>query len=161
MAIVFGVVLIVRGGDEIDTDVRKHVDACSTTESKMTYLCSLITENGNSSDAANLRKSSAIRLLGKTGGTNAISTLVTNLTFMDRRYNGSPASRALVDIGEAAVPELLKVVEGSTDELKIQWAALTVGVIKGGTWKEFLEQQKGILPRKAFDRLTHYAIIIN
>ena len=108
--------LSTRGNLPINEEVQNQIATRPTVESKVNYLCSVIFEKGDESDAADVRKASAIMLLGEISstnaiGTNAISVLVSNITFIDKRSHGSPASHALVIIGEPAVPELLKVLK--------------------------------------------------
>ena len=111
-----GLKLSAKAELEIDKEVQQQSDRRPTVESKISYLSSVLSEQTNSSKGANIRISSAIELLGEIGRTNVVCTnviriLVTNITFLDKRFNGSPASHALVAIGEPAVPELLKVLE--------------------------------------------------
>ena len=153
-------VLSVCGGIEVDKGLSKQVDECPTIQEKIAYLASVISTNATSTTAGNLRTSSAITLLGRVGGTNVIQTLVTNLTFIDARYHGSPASDALAKIGDPAVPELLNVVKESGDEEQIRWAAMTVGFIKRHMWKDFMDEQKHKLPEEAWKKLKRYAIIV-
>ena len=149
---------------ELDIGVQKQVDQYPAVESKIKYLSSLVAEKEDSSNITNnIRKSSAILLLGKIGDTNVIDILVTNLTYFDKCHNGYPACRALIGIGEKAVPQLLEVLKDSNDEKKISFAASTIGLIesRSGNWKEFGEQQKKTLPKKAWDRLMRYVVVVS
>ena len=157
-----GLILQARSDDSIDTNVQIQVNQLPTVESKIEYLSSLVAaEQDSSSITSNIRKSSAIILLGQIGGTNVIDILITNLIYIDKRYNGSPASHALILIGEPVVPQLLDVLRNSDDEAKVRRAATTIGFIESRNWKKFSEQQKNILPKKAWDRLIRYAIIVS
>jgi hypothetical protein len=151
-----------RSDDSIDKDVQHSVEQCPSADLKIEYLSTFIATNEDSAYATNnIRKSSAIALLGQVGGTNVIGILVSNLTYIDKRYNGSPASHALIMIGEPAVPRLLDVLKNSEDEARIKWAALTIGFIENRDWTEFSEQQKKILPKEAWNRLIRNVIIVN
>jgi len=137
-----GLVLAARADDSIDKDVQRHVDQCSSVETKIEYLSSVVAGKADSSDITkNIRKSSAIILLGKIGGTNVIDILMTNLIYIDSRYNGSPASHALVLIGEPAVPQLLKVLKDSGGEEPQETVADMRAKLVAG-YKESIEEQR-------------------
>jgi len=185
--LIFGFLSSVQAQEMVDKALQAQVDHYTNMALKIKFLSSVIRSAGAASgeinNTNNVRISSAITLLGQIGGTNVIDMLITNLTFLDKRYNGSPASRALVSIGEPAAAKLLDVLKEpsaeviqetsqdmrakllhgykeSPDESRVRWAALTIGMIEGSHWKEFEEQQKKTLPKKAWDRLMQYVVII-
>lgn len=174
-----------RAQEIADKALQAEVDHYTNTTLKIRFLSSVLGGVGaGSRQTNNLRISSAITLLGKIGGTNVIEILITNLTFIDHRYNGSPASRALIVIGEPAVPKLLGVLTESSldlpqetsedmlaklqhgykespEESRVRWAALTIGLIESRHWKEFEDREKPKLPKKVWNMLVKYAVVVS
>jgi hypothetical protein len=174
-----------RGGVEIsiDKEVQRQVDQSPTADSKIRYLCSIISTNEGMSDEAASKKASAITLLGKIGGTNVISILATNIDFIDKRSHTLPAGRALVEIGEPAVAGLLRALEdfsrkpvqrpaeaerprtssGSparfyphVDELTAMHLADAIYTIKGSAYRQFVAEQKGHVSEKVWLWLSEF-----
>jgi hypothetical protein len=184
IALLLGSGLLAMAADENDKEVQMQVDERSSLETKMEYLRSVISQSEKASDAAATRKAFAIALLGKLAGTNAIATLVTNIDFVDKRTHTSPAVEALAKIGEPAIPELLRALEeyperprqrspelklpGTNgphsssrtypppEEIRILFIVEAICAIKGRTYQQFLDEQKGHVSEKVWSRLNKY-----
>ena len=118
----------------LDKEIRQTANSLSKTELRIAYLSGVIASNSqDSSKGENYRKSSAIRLLGVVGGTNAIPLLVSNVAFVDAKYPERPVMDAMQSIGETGVPYL-------PDALKDPSA--TAGENVNVWWKRFTPSKK-------------------
>ena len=150
----------VRAGDDIGAAVRKELDNRPSVDSKVEFLASVISETTAVVNAANDRNADAINLLAKTGGTNAIGVLVSNILSFDNLHHNFPAADALCAIGEPAVPQLLKVFDDASNPYAMDEAAQTLARIKGKHYKEFVDEEKNSMSPAAWKRLSSASVAI-
>jgi hypothetical protein len=152
----------------IDPAVREEVNKLPTPGLRIDRLSAIIEANNKATnETQNLKASSAIRLLGAVKSTNCVSELVSNLTFTEIKTKQRPAVQALAAIGEAAIPQLLRVLEDSSaSEEKCLWAVEAMKWIKQASayehmkdWVRFMLEQKSKLPPKAWERLWRYGSV--
>lgn len=143
---------------EIDKDVESGLKNASSPEEQVRYLKSVICDNQKKLENNNRCKSSAIRLLGKYGGTNSIPVLIDNLTFEDSEWHDFPSVIALAAIGETAVSPLLEVIKNEADKNRLAFAVQALMRIKGTSYNEFAKQQKQSMPSNTWKNLFRYAI---
>jgi hypothetical protein len=108
-----------------------------------------------------LKKTTAIRLLGKTPGTNYTDVLIQELTFSDHYSNNStyPAIDALVDKGEKVTNILWNVVEkkkiqdgDSFRRVNNSGAALEL-ILGKAEFSKSLEKHKDKIPKQTYQLL--------
>jgi hypothetical protein len=99
------------------------------------YLRTVALKNIDGGDLdAHRQKATAIRLLGRIGGTNSFATVVHELDFVDKSSGSFPASYALIDMGETVVPPLFEhilTLDPVKDHLRISSAAWAMRNILG------------------------------
>lgn len=154
------------GIHRISDDVREQVNKLQTLDLRATYLSSIVSsDTTNHSETENSRKASAIRLLGLLKNTNSISTLISNISFVDVKYGDKPSVDSLAAFGDTAVPHLLHVLENpSATSTEYQCAVKALMLIKHAKprireWVEFMNEQKGRLSDKAWARLWRYGSV--
>lgn len=143
---------------EMDDNVESRLASITSEVEQIEYLRSVI--NGSQEELENLnhRKSSAIRLLGKCGGTNAIPILIKNLEFEDSQRHDYPSVIALAGMGEVAVSPLLEVIKNDGDKIQLYFSVKTLMRIKGTGYNEFAKQQIALMPSNSWKNLFQYAI---
>lgn len=151
----------VVGNREINADVREEVNRLSSSDLRIKYLFTVVSDSTNTlSVTNNFKKASAIRLLGVMANTNAINILVSNIAFEDIKYHDNPAVEALVSIGEPAVFQLLEVVkEPLGNSRRVPCAVEALMKIKGDRYNEFVQGQKNIMSSEIWKRLLEYAVV--
>ena len=83
---------------------------------------------------AHRQKATVIRFLGRIGGTNAFTTVVRELDFVDKSSGSFPSAYALIDMGETVVPALFEhilTLDPVKDYLKISSAAWAIRTVLG------------------------------
>lgn len=155
-------------GFSIDPAIREEVNKLPTADLRIARLSAIVEANNKATnETQNLKASSAIRLLGVIKSTNSISILVSNLTFVDTKYHGRPAVEALAAIGKPAMPQLLDVLKDpSESDEKCVWAVEAMKLTKGANghirdWLKFMDEQRGILPKFAWERFWRTGSIID
>lgn len=122
---------------------------------------SLKKENLSKYKAECLKKTTAIRLLGKTPGTNHVDVLIQQLRFTDPHPNNStyPAIDALVDKGEKVTNILWNVVgktkiqdEESFQRVNNAGAALKL-ILGKAEFSKSLEKHKDKIPKQTYQLL--------
>ncbi len=148
------------GTYEIDIGVRNEANRFESSDLRVKYLSSVILKPSvtSASDTNNLRKASAIRLLGALASTNAVGILVSNISFADPKYHDFPAVQALATIGEPAVSNVLTVVKESTNKTEAYCAVQVLKKIKGNKYQKFVQMQKKALPHEQWNRLLQYDV---
>lgn len=142
---------------DIDPDIRNEANRLTTMEQRCAYLATVVTNTPGSHSTNRFKVASAIRLLDAIHSTNLIPVLISQIDFMDHKYNNYPAMPALAALGEAAVPQLLEAVKKPKRSTWARNAVETLMDIKGPKYIEFVEGQKNILSPDAWKRLSWYA----
>lgn len=143
---------------EIDNEIEHNLQALSSPEEKVAYLKSYLIGRHKSSQQQEFQKSSAIRLLGEYGGTNAIPALIDNLEYEDPIYRDNPSVTALVAVGESATEPLLDVIKSKDEKQRIALAVQALMRIKGTNYNTFIECQRDQMPSNTWKNLLRYAI---
>jgi hypothetical protein len=152
---------------KVDDWVVENVTSRQTIDDKRTFLLSVIAHSP-SEPWDNLRKATALVLLGTIMGTNAIPDLVANIDFMDTNDVTFPASSALRYMGDAAVPALLDAARQfpnkdvdlrSAEGRRVVRIVDTLCDIKGRGYFDFIEREKAKLPPHVYDILKRFASI--
>ena len=142
----------------IDKNIEGKLKDATSIEEQVLYLKSVICDDQGEPENLNHRKSSAIRLLGKYGGTNSIPVLIENLVYKDSERHDFPSVIALAAIGETAVSPLLEVIKNEADKNRLACAVQALMRIKGTSYNEFAKQQKQLMPSNSWKNLFRYAI---
>jgi hypothetical protein len=152
----------------INMEVRENANKLPSEALRVNYLSSIVLANHASTNAVeNSKAGAAIRLVGVIKSANSISILISNLAFVDTNNHDRPAVEALAAIGDAAIPQLLGVLEDSSaSEEKCLWAVEAMKWIKQASayehmkdWVRFMMEQKSKLPQKAWERLWRYGAV--
>lgn len=148
-------------GCEIDNDVRNEANRLLSTGQRCAYLVSIVTNATNLTATDNLRKASAIRLLGAIGDTSSIVVLVLNINFKDIKHlnHPYPALSAIITFGDEAIPQLLEILKEKPGNPKRNSSAVeAMRSIKGSKYNEFVLSQKNKLSPEIWEKLYVYAI---
>ena len=143
----------------IDNKIETEVMKMTSQVDRVVFLKSFITNNQKESPEKNVQKATALRLMGKYGGANAIPVLIENLEYQDAKHHDTPSVSALVAIGEPAVQPLLGVVDAPGNKHRTSLAVQALMAIKGTGYDVFVEEQKGHMSAEAWKNLLRYAIV--
>lgn len=132
---------------QIESNVLQSIKTLPSRTEQIEYLLKLAQSRAES-EKANADKSSAIRLLGRLGDTNAIETLLQNLTFVDLKTKTCPAVYALGDMGDSAVEPIFKFIQNTDDRIAAVRGAEAIQRIKckGADCSEYFKWLKPRLP---------------
>ena len=89
----------------------------------------------------------------------AITPLVERITYWDDTNKIFPAVFALVDIGDSAVPSLIRLVDSTNDRNTLYRAVETIMRIKGSAYHEFYQKEYDSFSPKVRDALNRYAVV--